>query len=143
MLAPAPHFDTPVDQRHIEFFQGWEFKEGDVRYSPPPLEPLFPPQVWQEPLPISPCFPLVDLLDPRYPMPELEQVHQDFRNFYPLPQPLPLPLKEPVDWMYIRCCLLEQEIFRSGFSTPLTSDLVRSPHDPYRAFVPNTVENLI
>ena len=142
-LPPAPRFDTPVNQRRIEFFQGWEFEEGDIHYAPPPLEPLFPPQVWQEPLPISPCFPLVDLLDPRYHVLDLEQVHQDFRNFYPSPQSSPPPLEEPVDWSYFQHCLLEQEIFRSGFSTPLTSSLVRITHDPYRAFIPNPVEDII
>ena len=28
-LPPAPRFDTPVDQRRIEIFQGWEFEEFD------------------------------------------------------------------------------------------------------------------
>ena len=82
-LPPAPHFDTPVDQRRVEFFQGWEFEEGDVRYTPPPLAPALPPQAWQEPLPISPRFPPVDLKDPGYHVPDLEQVHQYFRNFCP------------------------------------------------------------
>ena len=31
-LPPAPHFDTPVDQRRIKFFQGWEFEEFDFRH---------------------------------------------------------------------------------------------------------------
>ena len=127
----------------IKFFQGWEFEEGDVRYVPPPLELLFPLQVWQEPLPISPCFPPADLLDPGYHIPDIEQVHQDFRNFYPSPQPMSPPLEEPIDWTYIQHRLLEQEIFRSGFSTPLTSDLVRITHDPHGAFVLNPVEDLI
>ena len=134
-LPPAPHFDTPVDQRRIKFFQGWEFEEFDFRYVPPP--------VWQEPLPVSPRFPPVDLLDPRYHVLEEEQVHQDFRNFYPLPQATPPPLKESVDWTYVRRCLLEQEIFRSGFSTPLTSSFVRITNDPYRAFLPNVVNDII
>ena len=76
-LPPAPHFDTLIDNRRIKFFQGWEFEEFDFRYIPPP--------VWQEPLPVSPRFPPVDLLDPGYHVPELEPVHQDFRNFYPEP----------------------------------------------------------
>ena len=84
-LPPIPRFDTPVDQRRIKFFQGWKFEEGDVRYAPPPLEPALPPQIWQEPLPISPCFPPVDLEDPGYHVPDLKQVHQDFRNFYMTP----------------------------------------------------------
>ena len=143
-LLPTCRFDTLVDQRWIEFFQDWEFEERDIRYIPPPLEPLFPPQVWQEPLPVSLCFPPVDLLDPGYHVPDIEQVHQDFRNFYPSPQPTPLPpLEEPVDWTYIQCHLLEQEIFRSGFSTPLTSNLVRIAHDPHRAFILNPVKDLI
>ena len=134
-LPSAPCFDTPVNHRRIKFFQGWEFEEFDFRYVPPP--------VWQEPLPVSPRFPLVDLLDPRYHIPELEQVHQDFRNFYPEPICLPSPLEEPVDWKYICRRLLEQEIFRSGFSTPLTSSFVGIADNPYRAFLPNTVENII
>ena len=76
-LPPALRFDTPVDQQRIEFFQDWEFEEFDFHYVPPP--------VWQEPLSVSTCFLLVDLLDPGYHIPELEQVHQDFRHFYPLP----------------------------------------------------------
>ena len=132
---PAPHFDTLVDQRRIEFFQGWEFEEFDFRYIPSP--------VWQEPLSVSLRFLLVDLLDPGYHVPELEQVHQDFRNFYPEPIHSPSPLEEPVDWTYIHCCLLEQGIFRSGFSTPLTSSFVRITNDPYRAFLPNAVEDII
>ena len=142
-LPPVPHFSTPINQHRIEFFQGWEFEEGDVRYTPPPLEPLFPPQVWQEPLPISPRFPPVDLLDPGYHVPDLEQVHQDFRNFYPEPIRLPSPLEEPVDWMYVCRRLLEQEIFRSGFSTPLTSSSIGITYNPYRAFIPDTVKDLI
>ena len=142
-LPPAPRSNTPVDQRRTEFFQGWEFEEGDIRYAPPPLELLLPPQVWQEPLPVSPRFLPVDLLDPGYHVPNLEQVHQDFQNFYPSPQSSLPPLEEPVDWTYVRHHLLEQEIFRSGFSTPLTSDLVRITDDPHRAFVPDTVENLM
>ena len=117
-LPPVPRFDTPVDQRRIEFFQGWEFQEGDVRYAPPPLEPALPPQIWQEPLPISPCFPPADHEDPGYHVPDLEQVHQDFRNYNPEPIHSPSPLEEPVDWTYVRHRLLEQEIFRSGFSLP-------------------------
>ena len=140
---PTPRFSTPIDQHWIDFFQGWEFEEGDVRYIPLPLEPLFPPQVWQEPLPVSPHFPLVDLLDPRYHVPDLEQVHQDFRNYYPEPIHSPSPLKEPIDWTYVRCRLLDQEIFRSGFSTPLTSDLVGNANHTYRAFIPDLVEDLI
>ena len=142
-LPPAPRFNTPVDQKRIEFFQGWEFEEGDIWYAPPPLEPLFPPQVWQEPLPISARFPPADLLDPGYHVPEIEQVHQDFRNFYTSPQSTLPPLEESVDWTYVRRHLLEQEIFRSGFSTPLTSDLVGIAYNPYRAFIPNPVEDLI
>ena len=142
-LPPIPRFDTLVDQRRIEYFQGWEFEQGDVRYVSSPLEPALPPQVWQEPLPISPRFPPVDLLDPGYHVPDLEQVHQDFRNFYPEPICSPSPLEEPVDWTYVRRCLLEQEIFRSGFSTPLTSSFVRITYDPYRAFIPDAVEDLI
>ena len=61
-LPPAPRFDTPVDERRIEFFQGWEFEEFDFRYVPPPA--------WQEPLPVLPRFPPVDLLDPGYHVPE-------------------------------------------------------------------------
>ena len=76
-LPPAPRFDIPVDLRRIDFIQGWEFEEFDFHYVPPPA--------WQEPLPVSLCFPPVDLLDPGYHVPELEQVHQDFRNFYPEP----------------------------------------------------------
>ena len=134
-LPPAPRFDTPVDQRRIEFFQGWEFEEFDFRY--------VPPLAWQEPLPISPRFPPVDLLDPGYHVPDLEQVHQDFRNFYPEPIPSPSPLEEPIDWTYIHRHLLEQEIFRSGFSTPLTSGFVRSSNDPYRALLPDEVQDII
>ena len=104
-LPPAPRFNTPVDERRIEFFQGWEFEEFDFRYVPPPA--------WQEPLPVSPRFPPVDLLDPGYHVPEEEQVHQDFRNFYPKPIRSPSPLEEPIDWTYVRRRLLEQEIFRS------------------------------
>ena len=55
-LPPVLCFDTPVDQCHIEFFQGWEFEEEDVRYVPPPLEPLFPPQVGRNPYPSLPTF---------------------------------------------------------------------------------------
>ena len=142
-LPPAPRSNTPVDQRRTEFFQGWEFEEGDIRYAPPLLELLLPPQVWQEPLPVSPRFLPVDLLDPGYYVPNLEQVHQDFRNFYPSPQSSLPPLEEPVDWTYVRHRLLEQEIFRSGFSTPLTSDLVRITDDLHRAFVLDIVENLM
>ena len=142
-LPPVPCFDTPVNQHHIEYFQGWEFEQRDVRYASPLLEPALPPQIWQELLPISPCFPPVDLEDPRYHMPDLEQVHQDFWNFYPEQLRSPSPLEEPVDWTYVRRCLLEQEIFRSGFSTPLTSSLIRIIYDPYRAFIPDTVEDLI
>ena len=134
-LPPTPHFNTLVNQRRIEFFQGWEFEEFDFRYVPPP--------VWQEPLPISPRFPPVDPLDPGYHVPELEQVHQDFRNFYPEPICSPSPLEEPVDWTYVHHHLLEQEIFRSGFSTPLTSSFIRITNDPYRAFLPNAVEDII
>ena len=134
-LPPAQHFDTLVDDRRIEFFQGWEFEEFDFHYVPPP--------VWQEPLPISPRFPLVDLLDPGYHVPELEQVHQDFRNFYPEPIRSPSPLEEPVDWTYVHRRLLEQEVFRSGFSTPLTSSFIRITNDPYKAFLPNEVEDII
>ena len=119
-LPPTPRFDTPVDQRRTEHFQGWEFEEFDFRYVPPP--------VWQEPLPVSPHFPPVDLLDPVYHVQDLKKVHQDFRNFYPSPQSLPPLLEEPVDWTYVQHHILEQEIFRSGFSTPLTSDLVRIAH---------------
>ena len=104
-LPPAPRFDTPVDDRRIEFFQGWEFEEFDFRYVPPPA--------WQEPLPVSPRFPPVDLLDPGYHVPEEEQVHQDFRNFYPEPIRSPSPLEEPIDWTYVHRRLLEQEIFRA------------------------------
>ena len=134
-LPPTPHFDTPVDHRRIKFFQGWEFKEFDFCYVLPP--------VWQEPLPVSPHFLLVDLLDPGYHVPELEQVHQDFRNFYSSPICSPSPLEEPVDWTYVRRRLLEQEIFRSGFSTLLTSSLVGITNDPYRAFLLNAVEDII
>ena len=134
-LPPAPCFDTPVDDRRIEFFQGWEFEEFDFRY----VLPL----VWQEPLPVSPRFLPVDLLDPGYHVPELEQVHQDFRNFYPEPIRSPSLLEEPVDWTYIRRRLLEQEIFRSGFSTPLTSSFVGITNDPYRALLPNVVQDII
>ena len=134
-LPPAPRFDTPVDQRRIEFFQGWEFEEFDFHHVPPP--------VWQEPLPVSPCFPPVDLLDPGYHVPDLEQVHQDFRNFYPSPICSPPPLEEPVDWTYVRRRLLEQEIFRSGFSTPLTSSFVGITNDSYRAFLLNAVKDII
>ena len=88
-LPPAPRFDTPVDDRRIEFFQGWEFEEFDFCYVPPPA--------WQEPLPVSPRFPPVDLLDLGYHVPEEEQVHQDFRNFYPEPIRSPSPLEEPID----------------------------------------------
>ena len=88
-LPPTPRFNTPVDDRRIEFFQGWEFEEFDFRYVPPPA--------WQEPLPVSPRFPPVDLLDPGYHVPEEEQVHQDFRNFYPEPIRSPSPLEEPID----------------------------------------------
>ena len=63
-LPPALRFDTPVDQRRIEFFQGWEFEEFDFHY--------VPPLAWQEPLPVSPHFSLVDLLDPGYHVPEEE-----------------------------------------------------------------------
>ena len=138
-LPPYPRFDTPVDQRRIEFFQGWEFEQGDIRYAPPPLEPVLPPQIWQEPLPISPRFLLVNLEDPGYHIPDLEQVHQDFRYFYPEQLCSPSLLEEPIDWTYVRRRLLEQEIFRSGFSTPLTSSFVRIAYDPYRAFIPNPV----
>ena len=134
-LPPAPRFDTPVNHRRIEFFQGWEFKEFDFHHVPPP--------VWQESLPVLPRFPPVDLLDPRYHVPELEQVHQDFRHFYPSPIRSPSLLEETIDWTYIRCHLLEQEIFRSGFSTPLTSSFVRITNDPYRAFLPNAVKDII
>ena len=134
-LPPAPRFDTPVNQRRIKFFQGWEFEEFDSHYVPPP--------VWQEPLPVSPRFPLVDLLDPGYHILELEQVHQDFRNFYPSPIYSPSPLEESVDWTYVHRHLLEQEIFRSGFSTPLTSSFVGITNNPYRAFLPNAVEDII
>ena len=134
-LPPAPRFDTPVDNRRIEFYQGWEFEPFDFRH----ILPL----VWQEPLPVSPRFPPVDLLDPGYHVPDLEQVHQDFRNFYPEPICSPTPLEHPVDWTYVRRCLLEQEIFRSGFSTPLTSSFIGITDDPYRAFLPNAVEDII
>ena len=134
-LPPAPRFDTPVDDRRIKFFQGWEFEEFDFRY--------VPPLVWQEPLCISPLFPLVDLLDPGYHVPELEQVHQDFRNFYPEPIRSPSPLEKSVDWTYVCRHLLEQEIFRSGFSTPLTSSFVGITNDPYRALLPNAVQDII
>ena len=134
-LPPAPRFDTLVDERRIEFFQGWEFEEFDFRYVPPPA--------WQEPLPISLRFPPVNLLDPGYHVPELEQVHQDFRNFYPEPIRSPPPLEEPIDWTYVHRRLLEQEIFRSGFSTPLTSSLIRSSNDPYRALLPDEVQDII
>ena len=142
-LPPVPHFNTPVDQRCIEYFQGWEFEQGDIRYVSPPLEPVLPPQIWQEPLPISPRFPPADLEDPGYHVPDLEQVHQDFRNFYPELICSPSLLEEPVDWTYVRRRLLEQEIFRSGFSTPLTSSFIRITYDPYRAFIPDVVEDLI
>ena len=82
-------------------------------------------------------------MDPGYHVPELEQVHQDFRNFYPSPIRSPSPLEESVDWTYVRRRLLEQEIFRSGFSTPLTSSSIRITNDPYRAFLPNVVEDII
>ena len=134
-LPPAPCFNTPVNQRRIEFFQGWKLKEFDFCY----ILPL----AWQEPLPVSPRFPPVDLLDPGYHIPELEQVHQDFRNFYPEPIRSPSPLKEPIDWTYVHRRLLEQEIFRSGFSTPLTSSFVRSANDPYRALLPDVVQDII
>ena len=134
-LPPAPRFDTLVNQRRIEFFQCWEFEEIDFRYVPPPA--------WQEPLPVLPRFPLADLLDPRYHVPELEQVHQNFRNFYPSPIRSPSPLEEPIDWTYVHRCLLEQEIFRFGFSTPLTSSFIRITNDPYRAILPNAVEDII
>ena len=134
-LPPALRFDTPVDQRRIEFFQDWEFEEFDFRY--------VPPLAWQKPLPVSPRFPPVDLLDPGYHVPDLEQVHQDFRNFYPEPIHSPSPLEEPIDWTYVHRRLLEQEIFRSGFSTPLTSSFVRSSNDPYRALLPDEVQNII
>ena len=134
-LPPAPRFHTPVDNRRIEFYQGWEFDPFDFRHILPP--------VWQEPLPVSPRFPPIDLLDPGYHVPDLEQVHQDFRNFYPENLCSPTPLEEPIDWMYVRCHLVEQEIFRSGFSTPLTSSFVGITYDPYRAFLPNEVENII
>ena len=98
-LPPTPCFDTPVDQRRIKFFQGWKFKKFDFHYILPPA--------WQEPLHVSPRFLPVDLLDLGYHVPEEEQVHQDFRNFYPSPQATPLPLEEPVDWTYIQCHLLE------------------------------------
>ena len=61
-LSCTPHFDTLVNQRRIEFFQGWEFEEFDFHYIPPPA--------WQEPLPVSPRFPLVDHLNPGYHVPE-------------------------------------------------------------------------
>ena len=134
-LPPAPRFDTPVDERRIKFFQGWEFEEFDFRYVLPP--------VWQEPLPVSPRFPPVDLLDPGYHVPELEQVHQDFRNFYPEPIRSPSLLEEPVDWTYVHCHLLEQEIFRSGFSTPLTSSFIKSSNNLYRALLPDEVQDII
>ena len=134
-LPPAPRFDTLVDQRRVKFFQGWEFEEFDFRYVPPPA--------WQELLPISPRFPPVDLLDPGYHVPELKQVHQDFRNFYPEPIRSPLPLEEPIGWTYVRRCLLEQEVFRSGFSTPLTSSFIGITNDPYRALLPDTVQDII
>ena len=130
-LPPVPRFDTPVDERRIEFFQGWEFEEFDFRYVLPPA--------WQEPLPVSPRFPPVDLLDPGYHVPEEEQVHQDFRNYYPESIRSPSLLEEPIDWTYVHRRLLEQEIFRSGFSTPLTSSFVRSSNDPYRALLPDEV----
>ena len=63
-LSPARHFNTPVNQRQIEFFQDWEVEEGDIQYVPPPLKLLFSPQIWQESLPVLPRFPPVDLLDP-------------------------------------------------------------------------------
>ena len=134
-LPAVPRFNTPVDQRRIEFFQGWEFEEFDFRYVLPPA--------WQEPLPVSPRFPLVDLLDPGYHVPELEQVHQDFRNFYPEPIRSPSPLEEPIDWTYVHRRLLEQEIFRSGFSTPLTSSFIRSSNDSYRALLPDEIQDII
>ena len=142
-LPPVPCFNTPIDQCRIEFFQSWEFEEGDVRYVPPPIEPALPPQVWQEPLPVSPRFPPADPLDPGYHVLDLEQVHQDFRNFYPEPLRSPSPLEEPVDWTYVRCHLPEQEIFRSGFSTPLASDLVGNANHTHRAFILNPVKDLI
>ena len=92
-LPPAPCFSTPVDQCRIEFFQGWEFREGDVRYAPL--------QVWQEPLPIESFFPPADPSDFGYNLPDEEQVNQDFRNFYPSPHPMPPLLEEPVDWTYV------------------------------------------
>ena len=134
-LPPAPRFDTPVDDRRIEFFQGWEFEEFDFHY--------VPPSAWQEPLPVSPCFPPVDLLDPGYHVPELEQVHLDFRNFYPEPICSPSPFEEPVDWTYVHRRLLEQEIFRSGFSTPLTLSFIGIANDPYRALLLDEVQNII
>ena len=132
-LPPAPRFDTPVDNRRIEFYQGWEFEPFDFRHIPPP--------VWQEPLPISPRFPPVDLLDPGYHVPDLEQVHCD--EFFPERHRSPTPLEEPIDWTYVRRRLLEQEIFRSGFSTPLTSSFLGIADDPHRAFLPNQVEDII
>ena len=36
-LPPAPCFDTPVNQRRIEYFQGWELEEFDFCYVPPPV----------------------------------------------------------------------------------------------------------
>ena len=134
-LLPAPRFDTLVDQRRIEFFQGWEFEEFDFRY--------VPPLAWQEPLPVSHHFPPVDLLDPGYHLPELEQVYQDFRNFYPEPIRSSSPLEESVDWTYVRRRLLEQEVFRSGFSTPLTSSFIGIANDPYRALLPDAVQDII
>ena len=98
-LPPIPHFDTPVDNRQIEFYQGWEFDPFDFRHIPPP--------VWQEPPPVSPRFPPVNLLDPGYHIPDLEQVHQDFRNYYPENLRSPTPLEEPIDWTYIRRHLIE------------------------------------
>ena len=35
--SASPHFNTPVNQRRIKFFQGWEFEEFDFRYIPPPV----------------------------------------------------------------------------------------------------------
>ena len=82
-------------------------------------------------------------MDPGYHVPELKQVHQDFRNFYPEYIRSSLPLEEPVDWTYICRRLLEQEIFRSGFSTPLTSSFIGITNDPHRALLPNTVQDII
>ena len=115
-LPPTPRFDTLVDHRRIKFFQDWKFKEFDFCHVLPP--------VWQEPLPISPCFLPVDLLDPRYHVPDLEQVHQDFRNFYSSPIHSPSPLEEPVDWTYVCRRLLEQEILRA-FLLNVVKDIIQ------------------